>query len=189
MPLSSPSLRLSRSGISFKFNLLFPACLRSHVWEKREATDERVKEEGGEIKRRGARITCYCMCFSKLILNCDGRRHLSEAVKVPMNHTALAAFSLRVDLTRPPSPFGMRPVCVTLSLFVSLPSHVPVSEHYQRHGMCWREMKCICHRFPIYTLILPLAVLSLAVSLRLSRFLCLVLHTLLLGLITAAAVQ
>lgn len=117
------------------------------------------------------------MCYSKLILNCDGSRHLSEAVKVPMNHTTLTPFSLCVDLTRPLSPFGMQPVCVTLSLslFVSLPSHVPVSEHYQRHGMCWREMKCICHCFPIYTLILPHAVLSLAVSLRLSRFLCLVL--------------
>lgn len=106
------------------------------------------------------------MCYPKLILNCDGRRHLSEVVKVAMNHTALTPFSLSVylPLYLPLSPFGTQPVCVTLSLFlfVSPLSHVPVSEHYQQHGMCRREMKCIYHCFHIYTLLLPHAVLSLS---------------------------
>lgn len=85
---------------------------------EREMTDGRVKKKEGEIKRGGGRITCYCMCYTKLILNCDGRRHLSEAVKVPMNHTALTPFSLSVYLTL--SPFGTQPVCATLSLFLCL---------------------------------------------------------------------
>lgn len=130
------------------------------------------------------------MCYTKLILNCDVRRHLSEAVKVPMNHTELTPFSLSsslyifLSLYLPRSAFGIQFVCVTLpvSLFVSPLLHVLLSEHYRYHGKRRREMKCICHGFHIYTLFLPHAVLSLTVSVSRSG------STLLLSLITAADV-
>lgn len=139
----------------------------------------RVKAREGEIKRGGC-VTCYSICYTELIVYRDWRRHLSKAVKLPMNYTALTPFSLAhslplsVHLTLafylPLLPFGSQPVCVTLSL-VSPLSHVPVSEHYQQHGMCRRGMKCICHCFYIYALFsLPHAVLSLTVSLSLSVF-------------------
>lgn len=60
---------------------------------------------------------------------------------------------------------------LSLFLLVSPLSHVPVSEHYQQHGMCRRGMKSICHCFYIYALfVLPHAALSVTVSLSLSVF-------------------
>lgn len=104
------------------------SCLR-----RIEETDERVKEKEGELKQAGGSITYYCMCYSKPILNCDGRRHLSEAVKVPMNHTALTDFFLSLSvyliltLNLFLSPIGTQPVTMifSLSLFVSPWSHIP----------------------------------------------------------------
>lgn len=127
--------------------------------------DERVKEKEGEIKRGGC-ITCYSICYTELIVYCDWRRHLSKAVKLPMNYPALTPFSLSLSLYILPSlfiflflPLG---ACLrdslSFSLFVSPLSHIPVSERYQQHGMCRRGMKCICHCFYIYALFLPHAV-------------------------------
>lgn len=74
------------------------------------------------------------MCYTELILNCDGRRHLSEAVKVPMNHTAPTLFSLPVHLTLtlylPLSPFGTT-ACVRDSLSLSV---------------CFSAVTCTCLR-------------------------------------------
>lgn len=104
---------LARGPLYFKFNLLF---LRG-----REMADERAKEEGGEIKPEGGGVTCYCMCCTKLILNCDGRRRLSEAVKVPMNHTALTLFSLSLHVLVSLFIFLFLPVGFSLSAWLSLP--------------------------------------------------------------------
>lgn len=85
----------------------------------------RVKAREGEIKRGGC-VTCYSICYTELIVYRDWRRHLSKAVKLPMNYTALTPFSLAhslplsVHLTLafylPLLPFGSQLVCVTLSL-------------------------------------------------------------------------
>lgn len=94
------------------------------------------KRGKGKMKREGGCVTCYCMCYTEMILHCDGRRHLSEAVKVPMNHTALSLFlslslsvyillSLSIFLF---SPFGTRPVCASLSLF----------------SVCFSAVTCTC---------------------------------------------
>lgn len=145
--LKSQPLRSSCPGISlFKFKYSFSQCFHCAFLRGTCVTDERPKEGEGEIKRGGA-ITCNCICCSELILNCDGRRHLSQAVNVPMNHALLgpSSLSLSTDL----SPGGTQPVSLRLclSLFVAPLSHVPVSEYYQRHGMRRGEMKCICSLF------------------------------------------
>lgn len=128
MLFRSQSLRLScfHERLSFKLNLLF-LCVCVCISERRR--DDRVRVKEGEIKRGAGSITCYCVCYTELILNCDGRRHLSEAVKVPMNHTVLTPFSLSLSvyltltLYPPLSPFGTQPVCVTPTLFLCLFLH------------------------------------------------------------------
>lgn len=84
--------------------------------------DERVKEKEGEIKRGGC-ITCYSICYTELIVYCDWMRHLSKAVKLPMNYPFLSlalSVHLALALYLPLSPFGTQPVCMTLSLFLCL---------------------------------------------------------------------
>lgn len=159
---------LRRGASLFWIQSSISVCLCLHCWEE-ERWQMRVQKRGkGKMKREGGCVTCYCMCYTKMILHRDGRRHLSEAVKVPMNHTALSLFlflslsfyvllSLSIFLSLPLG-LGLSARVSLFSLFVSPLSHVPVSEHYQLHGMCRRAMKCICHCFHIYTLFLPHAV-------------------------------
>lgn len=64
--------------------------------------DERVKEKEGEIQLGGC-ITCNNICYTKLIMKCDWRRHLSKAVKLPMNYTVLTPSSLSLSLYNLPS--------------------------------------------------------------------------------------
>lgn len=91
----------------------------------------RVKAREGEIKRGGC-VTCYSICYTELIVYRDWRRHLSKAVKLPMNYTALTPFSrphslpFSVHLTLafylPLLPYGTHPVCVTLSFSACFPA-------------------------------------------------------------------
>lgn len=190
----SKSLRLSCfwGPLSFKFNLLF-LCVWVCISERRRDDRWDSERQKGEIKREGGSITCYCMCYTKLILNCDGRRHLSEAVKVPMNHTALTPFPLSLYILLSLFIFLFFPLWDSACLCNSLSFCV-----------CFSTVTCTClgalsatwdvqginevhlSLFHIHTLFLPHAVLSLAVSLRLSVSLsgpCS-----LLGLITAVDV-
>lgn len=112
-----PGLRLSCLGtsLSLKSNLKF-LC----EWKE------------GELKWEGGSITCYCICNNKLILNCDGRWHLSQTVKVLMNHSSHP---------HPPNPSHSLCVCVCFSLFPPMGLGLSM---WLSFSVCFSAVTCTC---------------------------------------------
>lgn len=104
-----------------------------------------MKDGGGGV------VYLQLLWCTKQILNCDENRHLSEAVRVPMNHTALSPLTPTLLYLLFMSSSGTN--CVSLSLSVSLLvsplSHVPGSKRYQQCWVCCRKINCICHLFSL----------------------------------------
>lgn len=123
------------------------------LFQEVTVADERVKEKEGEIKLGGCITTCTSICYTKLTVKCDWRRHLSKAVKLPMNYTVLTPSSLPLYIL--PSLFVFLFLPLGLSAWLPLifsffPPHCHMylcQSTISNMGCAGRGIKRICHCF------------------------------------------